>query len=172
MACESQYASIEPWRGERNAGIHNTNYKLDTKEGDSMRIQPAYKAVGQISGTNTMRVQENANGMGVAVGLLSSHTPGAPVVDEKGAFVGFISEFDLLKAIEAGKDLNTVTAKEVMVKDRITINEATSIEQAVKIMEEKRLLNLPVEKNGVVAYSVTRHDLLRAWLGVDVGIDL
>jgi hypothetical protein len=33
-------------------------------------------------------------------------------------------------------------------------------------MEEKRLHNLPVKKDGRVAYSVTRHDLLRAWIGI------
>jgi hypothetical protein len=38
-------------------------------------------------------------------------------------------------------------------------------------MEDKRLLNLPVKKNGKVAYSVTRHDLLRAWIGLGVSIE-
>jgi hypothetical protein len=38
-------------------------------------------------------------------------------------------------------------------------------------MEEKRLLNLPVEVNGTVAYSITRHDLLRAWIGLGVDIE-
>jgi hypothetical protein len=38
-------------------------------------------------------------------------------------------------------------------------------------MEEKRLLNLPVKRNGKVAYSVTRHDLLRAWIGLGVSIE-
>jgi hypothetical protein len=33
-------------------------------------------------------------------------------------------------------------------------------------MEEQHLLNLPVKKDGRVAYSVTRHDLLRAWIGI------
>jgi hypothetical protein len=33
-------------------------------------------------------------------------------------------------------------------------------------MEEKHLLNLPVIQNGRVTYSVTRHDLLRAWIGL------
>lgn len=40
--------------------------------------------------------------------------------------------------------------------------------EAVQIMEEKRLLNLPVTMNGKGAYSITRHDLLRAW--IDVGM--
>ena len=43
--------------------------------------------------------------------------------------------------------------------------------EAVKIMEEKRLLNLPVKVNGKVAYSITRHDLLRAWIGLGMDIE-
>ncbi len=109
--------------------------------------------------------------MGVAVELLSTHTPGAPVVDDRGEFVGFISEFDVLRALEAGKDLNQLTAEQIMVKDRISVTDGTSIEDAVKLMEEKRLLNLPVKVNGKVTYSITRHDLLRAWIGLGVDIE-
>jgi CBS domain-containing protein len=109
--------------------------------------------------------------MGVAVELLTEHTPGAPVVDERGEFIGFVSEFDILRALEAEKDLNRLTAEDIMAKDRIAVTDGTSIEEAVKLMEEKRLLNLPVKKNGKVAYSVTRHDLLRAWIGLGVSIE-
>jgi CBS domain-containing protein len=109
--------------------------------------------------------------MGVAVELLSTHTPGAPVVDEEGEFIGFVSEFDVLRALEAKKDLNQLIAGDIMAKDRIAVTDDTSIEEAVKVMEEKRLLNLPVKRNGKVAYSVTRHDLLRAWIGLGVSIE-
>lgn len=97
--------------------------------------------------------------------LLTTHTPGAPVVDERGEFIGFVSEFDLLRALDAKKDLNHLTAGDVMAKDRIAVTTDTSVDEAVKIMEEKRLLNLPILVNGKVAYSITRHDLLRAWIG-------
>lgn len=109
--------------------------------------------------------------MGVAVELLTSHTSGASVIDEQGDFVGFISEFDILRALEAGRDLNRMTAEDVMAKDRIAVTENTSVDEAVRIMEEKRLLNLPVRKNGKVTYSITRHDLLRAWIGLGVSIE-
>lgn len=106
------------------------------------------------------------NGMLVALELLSTHTPGAPVVDDRSEFIGFISEFDVLRALEAGKDLSTLTAEDIMVRERIAVMAETTIEEAVKTMEEKRLLKLAVKKDGRVAYSVTRHDLLRAWIGI------
>ena len=49
------------------------------------------------------------------------------------------------------------------------MTEETTIEDAVKLMEDKRLLNLPVKRNGKIAYTITRHDLLRAWIGL--GLD-
>ena len=130
-----------------------------------------FKTVGQIHATNDLVFQRKQNAMGVAVELLTTHTRGAPVVDERGEFVGFVSEFDILRALEAKKDLNRLTAGDVMAKDRISVTEDTSIDEAVKIMEEKRLLNLPVKVNGTVAYSLTRHDLLRAWIGLGVDIE-
>ena len=125
-----------------------------------------FKTVGQIHATNNLVFQRNQNAMGVAVELLSSHTSGAPVVNEWGEFIGFISEFDILRVLEAKNDLNQLTAEAVMAKDRISVTNDTSIDEAVKIMEEKRLLNLPVETNGKVTHSITRHDLLRAWIGL------
>lgn len=130
-----------------------------------------FKTVGQIHATNDLVFQRNQNAMGVAVELLSTHTPGAPVVDEQGEFIGFVSEFDILRALEAKKDLNQLTAGDVMAKDRISVTAETSIEEAVRLMEEKRLLNLPVITNAKVAYSITRHDLLRAWIGLGVDIE-
>lgn len=118
------------------------------------------RKVGQIRGTNDLILHAGQNGMAIALELLSTHTPGAPVVNDRDEFLGFISEFDVLRALEAGKDLSKLTAEDIMVHDRIAVTAETTIEEAVKIMEEKRLLNLPVKENGRVAYSVTRHDLL------------
>ncbi|MBS0149671.1 MAG: CBS domain-containing protein [Nitrospira sp.] len=130
-----------------------------------------FKTVGQIRATNNLVFRRDQNAMGIAVELLTTHTPGGPVVDDGGDFVGFISEFDVLRALEAGKDLNRLTAEDIMAKDRIAVTDETSIDEAVKVMEEKRLLSLPIRKNGRVNYSITRHDLLRAWIGLGVSIE-
>lgn len=124
------------------------------------------RTIGQIRGTNTLILHLGQNGMSAALELLSTHTPGAPVVDERDEFVGFVSEFDLLRALEAGKDLSALKTEQIMAHERIAVTAETTIEDAVKLMEEQRLLNLPVTRHGKVAYSVTRHDLLRAWIGL------
>ena len=123
------------------------------------------KQVGQIVPTNIVKFRGNQNGMDVADALLSAQMPGGVVVNENNQLVGFISEFDLLRALEAGKDLGHMTADEIMVKKGISIPDSASIQEAVKVMKSNHLLNLPVEHNGEVAYTITRHDLLRAWVG-------
>ena len=136
-----------------------------------MSVTTQFETVGQITATNTMRFPKTSNGQSIAIALLASHTPGAPVVDDTGKFLGFISEFDLLRAIEEGKNLNALSAEDLMKKDRIAISASTSLKDAAQLMEKNRLLNLPVEENGVVTKTVTRHDLLRTMLGIDVGIE-
>jgi CBS domain-containing protein len=130
-----------------------------------------FKTVGQVHATNDLVFRRTHNAMGVAVELLTTHIAGAPVVDEQGEFIGFVSEFDILRALEAKKDLNRLTAEDVMAKEHISVTNATSIDEAVKIMEEHRLLSLPVITNGKVTHSITRHDLLRAWIGLGMDIE-
>ena len=128
--------------------------------------------VGQIVPTNEVVFHAGQNGLAIAVALLSTHTAGAPVVDRKGTYLGFINEFDLMRTLDAGKDLAALTAEQIMRKDRLVVTAATKIADASKMMEAHHVLSLPIEKNGVVAYSVTRHDLLRAWIGLGVGMGL
>lgn len=130
-----------------------------------------FQTVGQIVGTNELLFHEGQNALTIAAELLSTHTPGAPVVDRKGKFVGFISEFDLLGALESGKDLGTLTAEQIMARDPIAVHESTTIKAATTMMKERHLLNLPVERDGKVVYSLTRHDLLRAQIGLGLDIE-
>jgi predicted transcriptional regulator len=140
-----------------------------------MTIQGApaggFKTIGQIDGTNVLRFSAKQSGATIAVDLLSAHTSGAPVVDAEGKFIGFVSEVDLLGAIESGKDLSKVTADQLMNKDHFVAVESTTIADAIRLMKEKHLLNIPVVKQGKVAYSVTRHDLLRARIGLGPDIE-
>ena len=127
------------------------------------------RTIGQIAISHDLRFHTDQNGLDVAVQLLTTQIPGAPVVDAKGKFIGFISEFDVLTVLESGRDISQLAAKEIMVKDRVAISDSTTISEAAKIMKEKHLLMLPVEKDDLVTGCVTRHDLLRAWVALGLG---
>ena len=137
-----------------------------------MVTEAEFRTVGQVLGTNTVRIRPRTNAKFVSITLLSSHTPGGPVIDQDGRLLGFISEFDVLKALQDGKDLDLLTAEDIMAKPRYVVSESTSVEDAVHMMEKYHVLSLPVLKDGIVIKTVTRHDLLRAWLGADITMDL
>ncbi|ULA68601.1 MAG: CBS domain-containing protein [Nitrospira sp.] len=130
-----------------------------------------FKTVGQIVGTNAIQFHSGQDGMAITIEMLSAHVSGAPVVDHDGTYVGFISEVDILTALAGAHDLNRLTAEQLMVKNPISVRKSTPIAEAIQIMADKHLLNLPVEENGRVTYSVTRHDLLRASVGMPVDIE-
>ena len=130
------------------------------------------KSVGQIVSTNTLTFQADENGLGIAVELLSNHTAGAPVVDRNDKYIGFINEVDIMLALAAGKDLSNLRARDLMRIGPVPVHSSTTIADAAKRMEEQCVLNLPVERDGRVTYSVSRHDLLRAWLGLGLGMGL
>ncbi|MGQ0811337.1 MAG: CBS domain-containing protein [Nitrospiraceae bacterium] len=130
------------------------------------------KTVGQIVTTNNLTFHAGQNGLEIAVALVSTHTAGAPVVNGKGKYVGFVNEFDVMRALDADKDLAKLRAEDIMRKDRLAITPATKIADAARMMEEHRVLSLPVEKDGSVIYSVSRHDLLRARIGLGLGMGI
>ena len=72
------------------------------------------KTVGEIVATNTLTFRAQQKGLAIAKNLLSTHAAGAPVVDVTGRYIGFINEFDVLKALEAGKELNNLVAEDLM----------------------------------------------------------
>lgn len=128
-----------------------------------------FQSVGEIVATNSLRFHPGQDGLEVAIELRSNHMSGAPVLDGNGQFLGFISEFDVLEAFESGKDLSKVKAGEIMNSSHISVEDNTSITEAVGIIKKEHLLVLPVVKGGVVLKSITRHDLLRARVGLCPG---
>jgi CBS domain-containing protein len=96
----------------------------------------------------------------VAMRLLSEEYSSLPVVDDNGYVVGIISEFDILKAIRAGRKLEEVTAGDVMTRDPYCVDVGTPVEELIDVMTQKHLLRVPVIKDGRLAGTISRHNIL------------
>ena len=94
------------------------------------------KTVGEIAATNTLTFRAKQNGLAIAEALLSAHVAGAPVVNANGKYMGFINEFDVLKALAAGKQLDNLVAEDLMQIGPIAVHAFTTIADAAKRMEE------------------------------------
>jgi CBS domain-containing protein len=106
-------------------------------------------------------VGPEAVGRDLVLKLLAGTFSGFPVVDEKGIVVGVVTEFDLIKAKQKGKDLKTVRAREIMSQPPITVRESTSIEETIARMMEHQIVRVPVVKeDGKLAGIISRSDLL------------
>src|SRR2546429_5611275 len=91
-----------------------------------------FKTVGQIEGSDTLLFRAGQDGLAIAVELLSTHATGAPVVDSQGKFIGFISEIDVLEAIEAGKNLKRRRAVGTTMQRPLALQTPTNSSTACK----------------------------------------
>lgn len=63
-----------------------------------------------------------------------------PIVDEEKRLVGIVSEFDLLNAIVSGRELEKVTAEEIMTPDPFCVKEEAPSEEIIRLLQEKHLI--------------------------------
>jgi len=129
-------------------------------------MQHRFRAVGEITITNTLSAMEDSTASVVATKLLLTSFPVMPVLDHSGKVTGKVTEMDLLKAFKMGKDLRAIRVSEIMSTAPPVVTSNIPLEQAIEILEVYGLTQLPVMKNDRFIGSVTRHDLLRACLGI------
>src|SRR5579884_963756 len=105
----------------------------------------------------------------LATDLIGAMTRGGfgslPIVSKGKVLVGIVSEFDLLNAIMAGKELKTLRAKEIMTKDPVTVSEGTPVEDIMAILQAKHFIRVPVvDTEGILVGVVARRDILLGFL--------
>jgi CBS domain-containing membrane protein len=98
-----------------------------------------------------------------------------PVVDEEGELVGIVSQRDLfhsglLRALGHGKHSaarvrEMLPVKEVMATDVTTTTRDASLEEAARLMFEKKIGCLPVVENGRLVGILTEGDFVAYFAG-------
>ena len=87
-----------------------------------------------------------------------------PVVDETQNLVGIVTEFDVLKVIEAGQDLNSVVVSDVMSTQVKTVEETTPFIEILHLLQGHHLLRVPVVKGKTLVGLVARRDLILGYI--------
>ena len=123
--------------------------------------------------------------------LLGARVSAAPVLNDKGAVVGIVSEADLLRRAEIETDnrkgwlarlldsgssaandfvsANTRRVADVMTREVVTAGPDTPLRELVTLMERHGVKRIPIVSDGVLAGVVSRADLLRALLSREPG---
>jgi CBS domain-containing protein len=98
----------------------------------------------------------------VAIRMLSGGFSGMPITERDGSVVGIVSELDLIRALRAGKPLETTTAAEIMTTEVVGVDIDAPVEEVMEILDTKHIVRLPVVENGKLVGVISRPDVLRA----------
>ena len=117
---------------------------------------------------------EQTTQVGLALELMkSNHVRHLPVVTSTGTLVGLVSESDLLKIYPrkqlSSYEINLLSrtpVKSVMDITPHTIGPEETLEQAAQIMQECKVVCLPVVEDSKVKGMICDNDVLRSFIGV------
>ena len=110
--------------------------------------------------------------------LLAHRVSAAPVIDRDGHVVGMVSEADLMRRAECGRDrkwwltlladksaqfvrTHGTRARDVMTREVVTVDVQTSLAEIVRTLEGNGIKRVPVVEDGRLVGIVSRADVLR-----------
>jgi CBS domain-containing protein len=100
----------------------------------------------------------------VAIQMFLGGFSGMPVAERGGKMVGIVTEFDVIKAIRAGKRVETTQAEEIMTDHVISVEQDTPVDEVMEIMETAHVIRIPVTRQGKLVGVIARPDVLRAFV--------
>jgi CBS domain-containing protein len=109
--------------------------------------------VREIMTTRVVTVTPDTPVAMIAGRLRDHRISGVPVVNEEGAVIGLVSEYDLLA--REGQ-----TAAEVMTASVITVSEDTDVDDVRHLLVERRIRRVPVVSGQRLAGIVSRGDVV------------
>jgi len=100
----------------------------------------------------------------VASQLVTNEFSGLPVAAPDGRVVGVVTEADILRSLLEGKKLENLSATDVMTGPPITVSVDTPLDDVMRILEDHRILRVPVTSQDKLVGIISRSDVIRAIL--------
>ena len=108
----------------------------------------------------TVRTDDSVH---AAVLKMNKFQIGSVIVTNNGRAVGIITERNILeRVVEPRLDPGTIWAKDIMSSPLVTVDPNDTVEEAAKIMAQKRIKKLPVVDGDKVVGVISTSDIVRA----------
>ena len=110
--------------------------------------------VREIMTSDVISVPENNTIEDAARVLARQRISGLPVVNEAGALVGLVTEYDFISKQGA-------TVADIMSRGVISVTEDTDVEEVAHLLANRRIRRVPVLRGDRLVGSVSRSDLIK-----------
>ncbi len=115
----------------------------------------------EVMDSRIVTANRQTTGREIAVQLLGELESGMPVVGSNQQIIGVVTEFDILRAMQDGKELDRVKAEKIMSAPPLVVEEETSINEVLTLMRKYRILSVPVVQEGNLVGMIFRRTLLK-----------
>ena len=119
---------------------------------------------GQIMQKPVLATTMRASARDVAAQLVRNEFSGMPVAERDGTLMGVVTEADILRVLSEGKAMETLTAGDIMTEKPATVDLEAPITEVIQILQEHRILRVPVTERGRLVGIISRSDIIRAVL--------
>lgn len=119
---------------------------------------------GVLMERNVVTCRPSDSGRHVASELTTLNIGMLPVVKTRGILVGLISEFDLLRALQEGRELDSMRAEEIMTREITAVQEDTPVDEVIRLLEREHLIRVPVVLEEKLVGILARRDILYGYL--------
>ena len=120
-----------------------------------------YMRVIDLASNNEVPIVEAHELISRVIIEISSKRLGATAVLEDGKLIGVVTDGDLRRMIEKYDDFSNLIAKDIMTASPLTINQEELVVNALSLMRENNITQLPVINNNSYIGVIHLHDILK-----------
>jgi len=120
-----------------------------------------YMRVADLASKNDAPLVDVLDPISKVIIEISSKRLGATAVLKNNKLIGVVTDGDIRRMIEKYNDFSNLVAKDIMTSDPLTIDSEELVVNALAIMRENNITQIPVTKDGGYFGVVHLHDILK-----------
>ncbi|MGB7559425.1 MAG: CBS domain-containing protein [Nitrososphaeraceae archaeon] len=118
-----------------------------------------------VMSVDIVAAKEDAKAIEISTRMVLEGYNGMPIIDDRGVVIGIVTTLDILKAIKDNKNLDELSAKDIMTRHPATLSQEATTDEIIDIMHRKGIDMIPIvsgeEEEGRLIGVVSRQDILK-----------